>query len=456
MAVGKPQAYSERVETPIIERLPETEDSPAVILEPYHVDLLPEYEYVSREYMISGFAAGEPYCTRLLLRCPKDPERFTGFAVEEPSHLWGGTSIWRHINRWLMRNGHAWIEIDSQAPSAIGKIKLADPERYKNMTFIPGPISDHFADNIPFVTEITKESLRAAYDEFKKEWWPATLQSPEIIAAASYALRSGQLGLRADRVVLSGLSQTGGVTRRFITHSSHLRLPDGELPFEGFIPCQSGGEALPDFPGSAIIELLGESEFQSVRLSCGVSGQMNETKHRRPDSEGFRLYEVAGMAHRESRYASQIDLKRWSVADLKGAEWSTFANSFIYHAVFDLMEKWTKDPLFTPPPSAILKTVGDSDEIVRDLHGNALGGVRTIHTDAPLARLVAATPKGRPNWYWGSEWPFHAKKLKDLYFSTAIYRQRAGQVLRECIDAGFLLDADAETLRRETVEKVSF
>jgi hypothetical protein len=56
----------------------------------------------------------------------------------------------------------------------------------------------------------------------------------------------------------------------------------------------------------------------------------------------------------------------------------------------------------------------------------------------------------------GSEWPFHAKKLKDLYFSTAIYRQRAGQVLRECIDAGFLLDADAETLRRETVEKVSF
>ena len=23
----------------------------------------------------------------------------------EPSHLWGGTTIWRLINRWLMRNG---------------------------------------------------------------------------------------------------------------------------------------------------------------------------------------------------------------------------------------------------------------------------------------------------------------------------------------------------------------
>ncbi|KAJ4256160.1 hypothetical protein NW762_009237 [Fusarium torreyae] len=456
MAIGKPQPNGERVQKPVIEYLPEAEDSHAVILEPYHVDLLPEYGYVSREYMISGVAAGEPYCTRLLLRCPEDPERFSGFAVEEPSHLWGGTSIWRHINRWLMRNGHAWIEIDSQAPSAIGKIKMFDPERYSNMTFIPAPISDHFADNIPFVTKITKESLRAAYDRFKKQWWPATLQSPEIIAAASYALRSGELGIRAERVVLSGLSQTGGVTRRFITHSSHLRLPDGKLPFEGFIPCQSGGEALADLPGAAIIELLGESEFQSVRLPCGVSGQMNETRHRRPDSKGFRLYEVAGMAHRESRYASQIDLKRWSVADLKGAQWSTFANSFIYHAVFELMQQWTSNPRFVPPPSAVLKTIGDSDEVVRDVHGNALGGVRTVHTDVPLTRLVAATPKGRPNWYWGSEWPFDTEKLKGLYGSVAIYRRKAGQAIQDCVDAGFLLPADAETLRRETVEKVVF
>lgn len=85
--------------------LPETDQSKAVILEPYHVDLLPEYGYVSREYLIKGIASGEPYCTRLLLRCPGDTTRFSGFVVEEPAHLWGGTSIWRHINRWLMRSG---------------------------------------------------------------------------------------------------------------------------------------------------------------------------------------------------------------------------------------------------------------------------------------------------------------------------------------------------------------
>lgn len=293
------------------------------------------------------------------------------------------------------------MEVDSQAPSALEKLKVADPERYGELEFIPAPLCSEFQKTIPFVTDVSKEALRASYAILKALWWPATQQSPEIIAAASYALRSGAMGIKATRVVLSGLSQTGGLTRRFITHSSHLRLPGGAVPFEGYIPCQSGGEALPDVAGAKIVELLGEAEFQSVRLPCGVSGQMMEVEHRRPDSDGFRLYEVACMAHRESRYASPADLERWSVADLRGAQWSTLPNSFIYHAVFDVIEKWTGKMGTPPPPSMMLQTVGQTDEIVQEEHGNALGGVRTMHSDAPIARFVAATPKGRPNWYWG-------------------------------------------------------
>ncbi|UKZ74853.1 hypothetical protein TrVFT333_002523 [Trichoderma virens FT-333] len=407
MAIGKTHPSEERVSEPQITHLSELEVSQPVVLEPYHVDLLPEYGYVSREYLISGVAAGESYCTRILLRCPADSTHFSGLVVEEPSHLWGGTSIWRHINRWLMRKGHAWLEVDSQSPSAIGKIKNLDPERYKNMHFIPGPLADEFMDTIPFMTNVTREMLEQSYVDFKEKWWPATTQSPEIIAAASCALRSGKLGIKATRVILTGLSQTGGVTRRFITHSSHLRLPDGSLPFEAFIPCQSGGTALPDVPGAKIIELLGESEFQSVRLPCGVSGQILGVSHRRADSDSFRLYEIAGMAHRESRYPSDIDIKR-------------------------------------------------CDEIARDEHGNAVGGVRTLHTDVPLSRIVAATPKGRPNWYCGSEWAFTPKILRHLYGTVANYRRLAGLAIGEQIQAGFLLPEDAEVLRRETVEGVTF
>ena len=105
MAAGQTQREPNTVSIPQTTRILDTDVSQAVIIEPYHVDLLPEYDYVSREYLMSGIAAGESYCTRLLLRCPADLTRFRGVVVEEPSHLWGGTSIWRHINRWLMRNG---------------------------------------------------------------------------------------------------------------------------------------------------------------------------------------------------------------------------------------------------------------------------------------------------------------------------------------------------------------
>lgn len=109
MTVSATSTRLQPISIPHTKYLPETDSSRAVILEPYHVDLLPEYGYVSREFLISGVAAGEAYCTRLLLRCPSDVARFTGFVVMEPSHLWGGTSIWRHINRWLMRNDELLI-----------------------------------------------------------------------------------------------------------------------------------------------------------------------------------------------------------------------------------------------------------------------------------------------------------------------------------------------------------
>lgn len=376
--------------------------------------------------------------------------------------------------------GHAWLEVDSQAPTAIRNVKHADPERYRDVRFIDAPRTQDFMATIPFTTDATIESLREEYASFSSQWWPATTQSPEILVAASHCLRSGELGLRAERVVLSGLSQTGGVTRRFVTHSSHLRLPNGSRPFEAFIPCQSGGLALPDAPGAKIVELLGEAEFQNVRLPCGVGGQAIGTSHQRPDSDSFRLYEVAGMAHRESRYPSEQDKKRWSVAQLSGARWSTFSNSCVYHAVFALVERWTRELDFAPPPSATLETAdgGDGDLIHRDEHGNALGGVRTLHTEAPLAQLVAATPKGRPNWYcgesvlsrilesWigarangrliGSEWPFEPTKLSSLYHSVWNYRVKAGAAIYNQVRRGFLLDEDAGILRKEVVEEVIF
>jgi hypothetical protein len=245
------------------------------------------------------------------------------------------------------------------------------------------------------------------------------------------------------------------------------------MPFEGFLPCASGGQALPDQQnGVKIIEILGEAEFQSVRWACGVSGQVRGLTHRRSDSDSFRLFEVAGMAHRESRYSSVLDIKRFEHCDLNGAVWSTFPNSFIYAAIYEMMVNWTGAQAIQPTVSKYLLTVENTDEIVRDEHGNAQGGVRSLHVDVPTSTVIAATPMGRPSWYrgesirtlacfaltqWqGSERPFSIKRLRNLYIVVENYRTKAGQAINKQIKTGFLLPCDAEVLRRESVESLEF
>lgn len=436
----------------------ETPASSAVLLEPYAVDRMPVYGYAQKEYFVSGEADGASYCTRILVRHPEDMSRFNGRALAEVSHIWGGTSVWRAYHRQVMRAGYLWVEIDSQAPSALDLIKGVDPARYECMHFVDGELARDFKATIPFEENPTPEQLASQYDAFKERWWAATPQSFEIIAQVATALREDLPGLPGSAVrtlLLAGISQTGGLTRRFIErHHTQLRREDGSPIFDGYLPGASGGEALPDVD-VPVIEVLGESEFQSVRWACGVSGQTRGLRHRRPDSATFRLYEVAAMAHRETRRMSERDVDRLAECPLpEGARWSTFPNSHVYNALLELLAGWAEGKL-TPPASRHLTTIGDTDEIVRDRFGNAEGGLRTTYTDVPTSTLVAATPMGRPSWYHGNETPLSRERLDEEYGSVAGFRSHIGEAILSMLQERFLLPEDAEELRL-AAESVDF
>lgn len=430
--------------------VPETEGNRAVVLEPYGVDRIPTYDYVQEEYLVSGTAAGAPYSTRVLIRRPADMSLYTGRALAEVSHIWGGNSVWRAFNRQIMRGGFIWVGIDSQAPSALDLVKGANERRYADMAFAPGELAGDFAASIPFTENPSPEVLAREYDEFKERWWRATPQSFEIVAQVANALREGLPGLpeAAVRTLLfAGISQTGGVVRRFVErYHGVLRRADGGPAFDGYLPGASGGAALPDID-VPVMEVLGEAEFQSVRWACGVSGQVRGLTHRRPDSATFRLYEVAGMAHRETRQMSDRDRERLSGCPLpEGARWSTFPNSHVYNALLELLSAWARGEA-VPPESRLLETVDDTDTLRRDAIGNARGGLRTTYTDAPLSRLVAATPMGRPSWYHGNETPLGAAALTERYGAPDGYRREHSRVLERMLAERFVLPEDAEQLR---------
>lgn len=61
-------------------------------------------------------------------------------------------------------------------------------------------------------------------------------------------------------------------------------------------------------------------------------------------------------------------------------------------------------------------------------------------------------------WLWlkGTEVPFKDVNLWALYKTVENYRRQAGEAIDRQIEAGFLLPEDAEILRRDTIEQVSF
>ena len=153
------------------------------------------------------------------------------------------------------------------------------------------------------------------------------------------------------------------------------------------------------------------------------------------------------MAHRETRRMSDRDLERLKDCALpEGAHWSSFPNSHVYNALLELGCRWAEGET-VPPESAILQTIGESDDIVRDKFGNAKGGLRTTYTDAPISSLVAATPMGRPSWYHGNETPLSADLLRLEYGDVATYRQQLGEVLNRMLSMQVILPEDAEEIR---------
>ena len=72
---------------------------------------LADQGYVVTEYFVSGTAAGEPYTTRILVRRPEDPSRFSGIVVAEPMHASGNSWMFFFTRTYVMSRGHVSVEI---------------------------------------------------------------------------------------------------------------------------------------------------------------------------------------------------------------------------------------------------------------------------------------------------------------------------------------------------------
>jgi hypothetical protein len=256
---------------------------------------------------------------------------------------------------------------------------------------------------------------------------------------------------------VNGVQPTAGVYDGFLISSRHrsgaplgptaFGLPDDTVPETTIIRTDS------DVPVLVVQTETDLEQFQSARA-------------RQPDTKRFRLWEIAGSAHADT-YAGSIGFgdtgdgaAERSILDPAAANGGPLGcavpiNSGPAFAVLSAslshVDDWVRDG--TAPPKAPRIKVGattrsTAPKIVRDAHGNAVGGIRTPLVDVPLATLTGdRNPGGTFCSLFGTTTPFDAATVAALYPTSADYVRKFGASADAAVKAGFWLKPESENFK---------
>lgn len=456
----------------LVEPSPTTADSV-----PFGTSWLPEvamgvdlaaHGYVEEELLLSGVAsvwrhasptaaaeiaqADAPFRTRVLVRRPADPAAASGFVQVEPLHPdLDSALVWNAIHPWLLREGHAWVGVTAFSHLAAQLRDELDPARYGSLDI------------------------------------PVEGQHFEIVAEAIRALVAGELGaVRAEQVVLSGMSATGSFCRVFVQEGFHDRLRDdaSRALVDGYlIAISSGGAGAAGYPplsaddpepaaddprrtvsghGAVVVELLSETESETHELVT------------RPDSDDpgdrYRLLQVAGTAHIEARESVLTNLQQFEAAGgrrpaFEVVETRSDARLDLYlRAATAAIRAWIVDGLPAPHGDR-LRVVAGAERLERDDDGVALGGIRPPWVEVPTAVYAPhGTPSDEseppPAWMPFSRPEMLARLVgtmrrmpmavvRERYRTRAAYLTRFAEAARRQVAERLLLADDAEELIHE-------
>jgi hypothetical protein len=177
--------------------------------------------------------------------------------------------------------------------------------------------------------------------------------------------------------------------------------------------------------------------------------------YRRPDSDEpgnrFRLYEVAGMPHNNSREnpAFANDPCTLPVTDFPAGAFTALA--------LDHLVEWIahgKTPPHAPYIAVDQDPKNDGSFLALDEHGNAKGGIRNVWVDVPAATYGVmgngnTTATDRLCLLAGTKVRFPEGKFRSLYGTRGQYVNRVDQRLNELIRDGWFLPEYANAVRQD-------
>jgi hypothetical protein len=413
--------------------------------------------YVQHEYVAAGTAVSyratepltgdgrwsfaedgsAPYRTRILVRRPADPRQFSGTVVLEWLNVSGGLDgnpDWTSLAAEITRRGHAWVGVSAQLIGVSGGPVL-----------VVAPGAEGIAGKgLTGLNPARYSSLRHPGDGY----------SFDIYTQVARALRGdGDVlgGVAATRIIAAGESQSAIALTTYY---------DGVQPltgaFDGFLvhsrasvglPLVGPGEYADLARGFASVNTILRDDVDVPALEIQTEGDLtsvlNSVVVRQPDTDTFRLWEVAGTSH-----ADRFLLGPLADTTDCGAPVNEAPMHVVVKAAFRQLEEWIRTGE-APPEAPRIETAGEPATIVRDADGIALGGIRTPPVDVP-SEILSGIPGPNPDLLCillGSTEPLSAARLAELYSGPADYLQRYDAAADAAIGAGFVLEEDRATLR---------
>ncbi len=417
-----------------------------------------------------------PYTTRMIVKRPADPGRFSGTVVIEPlnpSANYDIAAVWDRSLDHFVRRGDIFVGWTSKSV-VVDTLKSWNPTRYAELDwpyvpFTPGGNSGVY-DGITFDIAAQIGAL------FKVNGADSPIHEYNV-----------------KHVIEAGFSQDGSFTftQANIFHNLE-RMPDGGAIYGGYVPGGTTGPSNINFGLTPAGTLpTGDPRYQMQPRDAPVIHINTETEvalgaasglpYRRPDSDApadrYRLWEVPGASHVSNDFSApvitlqldQAEISKIPVSDLPPLgcthmEYVTgpisgvpgvvdpnpFPFAYTANAAFADLNQWIDFSL--PPPKASRIEVTDSTpaEIARDEFGNALGGVRTPYLDVPTATYVPTDTVAHTTALsgfcvlYGYAEPFEQPHLASLYVNQFDYASRFSVDAAKLVFERFWLEPDAK------------
>jgi hypothetical protein len=259
---------------------------------------LADFNYVTEEYWISGTACSAAYKTRILIRRPSDPSKFSGVVVAEPLHRGGNALIFNFTRFGLMQRGHIGLEIDARsinlnnANNALQSLQPFNPTRY-------GPVGNTNVANGFVLANNNNAQANEVMAQVGRLIKTLTEPTNPLKDWPIQKIVMGGTSDSSDAVRLYLANGTGTGCTGSVGHTT-FRMPDNGPIYDGFfrgsILNTTPTPILTDVPH---IEMPTQFELHS---SSGF---------RKADSDDpanrYRLYEMSGSSHNDTRDNAGFD-----------------------------------------------------------------------------------------------------------------------------------------------------